>query len=120
LASNLAMKLNEHLAMKLDERLAMKLNEHLAMKPNEQLANLVSNWLSKLAIRTVKRTHRESSSSKARQRITYIYLIFSHAPNPRLFHKQLCMKLSKLLDYASQGSVTNADFYTHKQPDLNR
>ena len=69
------MKLNEHLAMKLDERLAMKLKEHMAMKPNEQLANLVSNWLSTLAIRTVKRTHRESSSSKARQRMTYISFI---------------------------------------------
>ena len=50
-------------------------SSHLAIKLGEHLANLVSTWLSKLAIRTVKGTHRESSSSKARQRITYISFI---------------------------------------------
>jgi hypothetical protein len=114
------MKLNEHLAMKLDERLAMKLNEHLPMKPNEHLANLVSTWLSKLAIRTVKRTHRESSSSKARQRITYISFILQPCSQSSLVSQAIVHEALQATRLCFPGSVTNADFYTHKQPDLNR
>ena len=86
------MKLNEHLAMKLDERLAMKLNDHLAMKPNEHLPNLVSTWLLKLAIRIVKRTHRESSSSKARQPTTYMSFILQPCSQSSLVSQAIVLE----------------------------